>query len=410
MKARKISLLGTFILCLTGIAISNLALAACPVDPNVDYGSKLTLSIRDCTGVLPEDNCAYSASPVEWYEEACLGKDQDESISITGFGSGDGSVQYDGPAALPTMRQTVFTSPVSRNGSTMESWQVYTYGGENPIILPIVADLTYEYSGGEGGGNGLNQGWFVISLTVWDASMVDVTDFRDFTDEDGIRLVRANCGDEWYFGLPDGAIIANTFYQTDGGPAAPLTLDASIGCDGNDVIVDAGDSFIVATMGQTIADRGGFVDMGHTLAVKFAEDTPPEVLMALVDSIVPACDDCGPEQVTADVQIKTGGNSCLETNENGMIFVNILGSDTMDVSRVRIDESLILGSLDIPLNTQLQKCKEGNINEDDFVDLNCKFKHGVLEANNEEPIKVLLRGKMIDGTPIEGIDTVCLAL
>jgi hypothetical protein len=408
MKVRKISLLGTFILCLTGIAISNLALAACPADPNVDYGSILTLSIRDCTGALPEDNCAYSTSPVGWYEEECLGKDQDESITISGLGSADGSVRYDGPASLPTMRQTSFTTADSRNGSTMESWQVYTYDGTDPIILPIVADLTYEYSGESGSGIGLNQVAIIVNVIVWDASLINVADFPDHYTQ-GYRYINASCGDEAFFGLAEGAIIAQAAYHSDSdGSTTPWTLDLSKRCDDKtDVIVNPGDSFIVATVGQAIADRGGWVDMGHTLAVKFAEDTPPEVLMALVDNIEPTCDDCGREQLNA--QIKTGGNSCLETSEDGMIFVNIIGSDTMDVSKVRIDESLILGSLDIPLNTQLQKCKEGNINKDDFVDLNCKFKHGVLEANNEE-IEVLLRGKMIDGTPIEGVDTVCLSL
>lgn len=410
MKAGKFPRIRTIILCLFLMTMSNLALAAC--DPSADYGGRFVLSIRDCTTVPDEDSCAATTSPIEFYLEYCLGLQVNESISLPGFGSADGTVQYNGPASLPTIRQTAITTDDSRNGSTVDSWQVYTYGGAGPIILPIVGNLSYDYSGGNGTSSGINNGWFVVSLLVLDGDMVDVADFLQ--SYSGYRLSQASCGDEGFFGLPDGAIIAQDGHITYGGSAgaAAFTLDVSKRCDDQtDVMVDTGDSFIVAALSQAIADRGGYVDMSHTLAVTFAEDTPPEVLMELVDNIEPACgDDCGHEQM--DVQIKTGGNSCLKPNEDGMIFVSVFGSDSMDVSEIRVDESLILGSPDIPLNTQLHKCKEGNINEDGFVDLDCKFKHSVVEPSYDEASEVLLRvrGIMTDGTPFEGVDTACLAL
>jgi len=60
------------------------------------------------------------------------------------------------------------------------------------------------------------------------------------------------------------------------------------------------------------------------------------------------------------------------------------------------------------ISARLKKCKERYTNDDDFVDLECTFKHGIFEVGDEEAIEVLLRGQMIDGTPFEGIDTVCL--
>ena len=403
MKTRYLALIRTFILCLVGMTMSNLALAACPANPNTDYGSRLILTIRDCTSVADEVSCAATTSPTVFYKEDCLGIELGNGISLPGFGSANGSIQYNGPASLPTMRQTAFASDISRNAATMESWQVYTYGGANPIELPIVGNLTYDYSGGDGDGLGPYDESYIVSLVVWDGALVDVADFSgDDAPYNPVRLTQADCGDEGYFGLPPGAIIAQDAYVSFYGQSPSSTLDVSTGCDGAPVMVNPGDSFIVTILGQATADRGGFVDASNTLEVTFADGTPEEVLVELVDNIEPACGDyCDPEQ--SNVQIKTGGKSCLNPNEEGMIFASVFGSADMDVSEIRVDESLELG-----INAQLKKCKERYTNDDDFVDLECKFKHGVFEAGDEEAIAVLLRGQMIDGTPFEAIDTVCL--
>ena len=73
MKTRYLALIRSFILCLVGMTMTNLALAACPANPNTDYGSRLILTIRDCTSVADEVSCAATTSPTVFYKEDCLG-------------------------------------------------------------------------------------------------------------------------------------------------------------------------------------------------------------------------------------------------------------------------------------------------------------------------------------------------
>ena len=65
-------------------------IASCPTDPIGDYGSRLVLTIRDCTGTLETESCTSGNPSIESYSERCLDTEVDHSITVTGFGSTEG--------------------------------------------------------------------------------------------------------------------------------------------------------------------------------------------------------------------------------------------------------------------------------------------------------------------------------
>jgi hypothetical protein len=213
------------------------------------------------------------------------------------------------------------------------------------------------------------------------------------------------------FVSPDG--------QRNAQAATQLTV-TSCAQPGQAVQLAAGQSFIVATSMQTPA-RGqwtastkvpagnGYVDAANTLRVTFDPNAPPALVEKLADSIAPACTDCDfvPETLHVGVDVTPGATDCINPRSNGVVAVAILGSSTFKVSDVRLDETLTLGASGLRVRGGKPKCSVTQVNGDAYPDLVCNFENS---AVNWQPgqTSVALAGKLHNGLPIAGSDSVCV--
>jgi len=108
------------------------------------------------------------------------------------------------------------------------------------------------------------------------------------------------------------------------------------------------------------------------------------------------------------IDIKPGSDpNCFNLNGHGVIPVSILGNGTFDVSNVD-QSSLSFGGLNVRVRGNKGPfCGSEDTNNDGFLDLVCHFQN---DASNWEPGNghATLTGMLLDGTDIEGTDSICV--
>ena len=263
------------------------------VVPDPGFGSILFQSIRDCTGVPSQDTCVVdgNANLVLSHAEGGLGAQVSSRRGSVGRGTVYGNMSFNGTAALPILRASALPSGSSRNASTQQAYQRYTYEGSNAVDLPIQATLNFSYTPPSPGADSewTGGGFLLASLAVLDGSLVTAQDLSS------IGLAFLGCGDEAVYSLPANSILAADYFTTDVSSSQSVTLDASKLCfEETPLTVNPGDSFLVSTALQTIANRGGFVNAEHTLTTGFSPATSPADLETLIGGIQPSCTECGP--------------------------------------------------------------------------------------------------------------------
>jgi hypothetical protein len=109
-----------------------------------------------------------------------------------------------------------------------------------------------------------------------------------------------------------------------------------------------------------------------------------------------------------DIDIKPGSDpNCFNINGHGVIPVAINGSADFDVQDVNVF-TLEFGGLAVRVKGNgVPQCSVQDWNEDTHPDLVCQF---VDDASAWEPgdATATLTGELLDGTPIEGTDDICI--
>ena len=96
------------------------------------------------------------------------------------------------------------------------------------------------------------------------------------------------------------------------------------------------------------------------------------------------------------IDVKPGG----EPTCGGAVPVAILGSDTLDVTQVD-PATLSYEGLDVRQRENASlKCRVEDVNRDGYDDFLCQYQDTTTTG--------LLTGALLDGTPIEGYDTICV--
>lgn len=114
-----------------------------------------------------------------------------------------------------------------------------------------------------------------------------------------------------------------------------------------------------------------------------------------------------------DIDIKPGSYpNCFNLNGHGVIPVAILGSADLDVNNVNTDidadNPLSFNGLEVRVRGKKGPlCSIEYSNEDDYPDLVCHFEDDPSQWS-EGTDNAILTGELIDGTPIEGTDSVCI--
>ncbi|MDY6839641.1 MAG: LecA/PA-IL family lectin, partial [Thermodesulfobacteriota bacterium] len=114
------------------------------------------------------------------------------------------------------------------------------------------------------------------------------------------------------------------------------------------------------------------------------------------------------EFITVEIDIKPGSDpNCFNLNGHGVIPVAILGSADFDVSDIDV-ETLSFAGLEVRVRgNKGPLCSTEYSNEDEFLDLVCHFED---DPENWVPQNDMaeLTGELVDGTPIEGTDSICI--
>ena len=114
------------------------------------------------------------------------------------------------------------------------------------------------------------------------------------------------------------------------------------------------------------------------------------------------------------IDIKPGSDpNCLNINGQGVIPVAILGSMEFLVDDINIDPGtenpLQLNGLEVRVRGKKGPlCAIEFSNADEFPDLVCHFEDDVTQWELGVEPTATLTGSLIDGTPISGIDSICV--
>ena len=347
------------------------------------------------------------------------------------LGSLFGSISFSGPVALPIVKGSTTPSDVSRLNANLFGYQKYQYTGA-ATQLPLIVDLTYDlgdYNVDPSASTqiGLRPGGASLSIvmSVIDGGAVSMNQVRDV----GVAgFGNLECGAEPVVGWPAGSILGTATFSNPEhqiGPQAVTRPVTSCANPGQPIELVADQSFVVATAMQT-PSRGkapqppstvgaltnGYVDAAHTLRVTFDPAAPPALIQQLADSIAPACVDCDfkPDVLSVAIDVKPGvsaSEGCVSVGGKGTIPVALLGSATFNVKDVRLDDSLQFGALATRMHKGKPQCAVSRVNADAYDDLVCHFDNSPAGWQPGQTSAVL-SGKLVNGVPIQGSESICL--
>lgn len=136
--------------------------------------------------------------------------------------------------------------------------------------------------------------------------------------------------------------------------------------------------------------------------------TSPDVDPMITDALVGEQCYSEPLVIDVDIDIKPGSDpNCFNINGHGVIPVAINGSEDFSVYDIDV-ESLSLGGLVVRVRgNRGPLCSIEDWNEDGHPDLVCHFDD---DPDNWVPggDSATLTGALLDGTPIEGTDSICI--
>ena len=342
------------------------------------------------------------------------------------LGSAFGAITFNGPAGMPAVKASALPTEIARNNSNLLGYQLYRYAGP-ATPLPLVVDLSYAIADNSTdiqatGEIGLRPGGAQVSSTI---AIVDGTIPMPALNA---NINSLTCGAEPGLAMPNGspwpagAILGAAVFDSPAGqinPGAATTLTVT-GCadPSQPVQLAANQSFIVATSIQTPArgrwsigdwaSANGYVDASHTLRVTFDPNAAPALVQQLADGITPQCSNCSaPEVQTVAVDVRPGSTGCINRTSNGAIPVAILGSAAFNVRTIRQDGSLTLGSLALRVRSGKPLCSISQVNGDGYEDLVCQFDNVATNWTSGQTTATV-SGKLYDGLPFQGNDTICV--
>jgi hypothetical protein len=125
-------------------------------------------------------------------------------------------------------------------------------------------------------------------------------------------------------------------------------------------------------------------------------------------AILPALYFGGDSILSVVVDIKPGGDpNCFNINGHGVIPVAVLGSDSLDVIDVDIS-TLSFGGLALRMRGNKGAiCGYEDSNDDGMQDLVCQFEDDP-SAWSVGSDSATLSGELLDGSPFEGSDSICV--
>jgi hypothetical protein len=250
----------------------------------LEFASSTFLSIRDCSAIATSSGCIGSNNflppRILTVNSGGVGQASSGSGSLPGLGSVSGSVSFNGPAALPVIKGTSFSTADSRTGSSSWAIQTYQWTGDTSVDVPLYGTLDFLRSATNTWDRDRvsDSATIFVGLSLFDPTVVSLSAMIDRLNNFGNA---GRCGDL-------GILSAGEYGNPGTTSNVDIFVDLSIGCNASAFSVAPGGLFAVAMLQQLVSTRGGTLDASNTLELVFAPSASPALVEQLVDGLRPA--------------------------------------------------------------------------------------------------------------------------
>lgn len=214
--------------------------------------------------------------------------------------------------------------------------------------------------------------------------------------------------------MPDGTLMLIDMADAGGGPSNLYTLDpaTAIATLVGPLDFDSVEGMSIGPDGQIFALARSMEGFQEAELVSVDPISGAGTLVQYMPLPLPdyegARDALVIRLIEALIDIKPGSDpNCFNINGHGVVPVAVLGSETFDVSMIDYS-SLSLGGLQVRIRGKKgPMCHIEYSNADAFLDLVCLFQD---DASAWAPggDMATLSGHLLDGTPFEGSDSICV--
>lgn len=268
---------------LIGATASNQAVA----QTQTGYGSAVLETIRNCppTPTVACDGRGTGQGIAGRSSDGGEGKSATKTYSPGGGNSAFGAVTFTG-VGFPEMKASVTASNLARMSSALYGYQTYTYTGTTALSLELFADFHINASSTDNR-NGTFPGGATAAaaFAVWKTADFNFYAQPDYAGDGGFSSAASLYNQGYLFGaadcggLEDGSPTALAInYQSQvltGGEAhVGVSQDACNNANPLDdaLIINPGDTFVVAAFAQVIANRNAYVDATGTFDIGFSSN------------------------------------------------------------------------------------------------------------------------------------------
>jgi hypothetical protein len=249
------------------------------------FGSAVYTTLRSCTRAAATEACD-GTGPGQRIIQSNIGggvnQAADVTFNATGVGAGSsayGAVTF-GQLGLPVVKAAAVANNDMRVNSNVYFYQTYTYAGTAPVEFGLAGTMHIVDSTTDGqDGTRPNGAILYAGLTIWDARFV-----TPFTDVDSMVF-----NEQGVFGQACGTAGVLGTGGTGGalGGGEQSSSFATAGCGGSPIMMNPGDTYLLAGLMQFPVNRGGSIDATHTFRVDIDPALPEASRIALAQNLQP---------------------------------------------------------------------------------------------------------------------------
>ena len=234
---------------------------------------------------------------------------------------------------------------------------------------------------------------------------------------DGATFSNYYQGVDYGFNITVHSELSYMFYENLGNTPLYTTSGFSTGCDNNppNFCLTSTAPFINLQADRYWTNQQYGLDVGRSFIFYFnqgnqlyTDNGNVEYAWAVRDG------DVGAAVKTVAIDVKPGSDpNCFNLNGHGVIPVAILGTNEFDVASVNIDpdavNALAFNGLQVRVRGKKGPlCAIEDTNGDGVTDLVCHFEDEPSQWVEGTELSATMTGELVDGTPIEGADSICI--
>jgi len=265
------------------VATAGLIPVTAIADPG--YGSLSVVTLRDCNGAGPLDDCPGGPQRLQTVMDGGAGTTTSHAELVAAAGSpqagssGSASVEF-GDLDLPVLHGSSYAVGDARVNGSPKGYQSYVFGGPDGTPFGLSGAFEVEDSS-LSPANGLAVGGaiYLIYLAIYDADY-----FPHLTDAESVfELGMSSCGDA------SGLLAVGVASGTTPGGAFSSSVSTS-SCSGGPLTLSHGQEFVTLANVALFTNRGGSIDFSHTFTTTLNADLGEETTALLRGNLVSSMD------------------------------------------------------------------------------------------------------------------------